>query len=441
MSYTTSNDNVKLVFRNGSIFDVMAAIDSTRGQRSHGGLIDELRDHNPDLVNEVVLPLMNVKRRNKKGLVNKFEPQPQQLWMSSAGTKSSYCYSKLIELLENEIIDPSQTFVMGMDYRIPMLHGLLDKQYINSLKMSQTVKDDSFAREYLGRFSGSDDDSWFDFNTLTKYRKLLNPELKQKFRGADNCFYFISVDVGRSEKSGCQTVAIVYKVYENQNGYSTRIVNVIVVGAGQQVRNFKYQAQELKRLINDFQPREVLIDTNGLGCGLMDMMVFETNCGDITYPGYCSINDSDYDKRKYPGTIPLIYNLKSNSTLDAQIHATAYSTLSSGKVNFLAREQEVKNKLLATKKGQKMSFEKRVERLIPHEMTTRLFEEMCNLRLKQTGTNDVRLEQINTNMGKDKWSALEYGLYRLKILEDDYILKNKKKSRKNRKLMFYTTGR
>ena len=93
-------------------------------------------DHDANQIVEVVLPLMNVKRRNGKGLVNNFEPQPQQLWMSSAGTKSSYCYEKLIELLENEIIDPSQTFVMGMDYRVPMMHGLLDKQYINSLKMA-----------------------------------------------------------------------------------------------------------------------------------------------------------------------------------------------------------------------------------------------------------------------------------------------------------------
>lgn len=43
LSYTTSNDNVKLVFRNGSVFDVVAALDSARGGRRQGGLIDEVR--------------------------------------------------------------------------------------------------------------------------------------------------------------------------------------------------------------------------------------------------------------------------------------------------------------------------------------------------------------------------------------------------------------
>ena len=127
------------------------------------GLIDEVRDHDPDTVSEVVLPLMNVTRRMANGEVNKYEPQPQQLWMSSAGSKSSYCYEQLIELLEQEIINPDGTFIMGCDYRIPMMHGLLDKQYINEIKMSSTFKDDSFAREYLGRFTGACEDSWFDY--------------------------------------------------------------------------------------------------------------------------------------------------------------------------------------------------------------------------------------------------------------------------------------
>ena len=36
-------DYVTLKFRNGSQFDVVGALDSTRGGRRHGGLIDEAR--------------------------------------------------------------------------------------------------------------------------------------------------------------------------------------------------------------------------------------------------------------------------------------------------------------------------------------------------------------------------------------------------------------
>ena len=436
LSYTTSTDNIKLTFRNGSIFDVVAALDSQRGGRRVGGLVDELRDHDPDTVNEIVIPLMNVKRRMANGKVNPYEPQPQQIWMSSASSKSSYCYEKIIELLENEIINPEYTFVWGVDYRVPMMHGLLDKQYIDGIKMSQTVKDDSFAREYLGHFTGSVQDSWFDYDKLTKYRKIINPELTQKIREGDDVFYLISVDVGRIS---CQTVATVFKVARRQDYFVSKVVNIVVIGVGQTTHHFDKQALELKRLIASYNPDEILIDTNGLGVGLMDFMVKPTICEDGVYPAYCAFNDDEYSKKLYPDAIPIVYSMKSNNSLDSKIHANCYTMINSGRVLFLAREQEIKNKLLATKVGQKMKLEQRTKRLYPHEITTRLFEEMANLKLKQIGAGlDLKLEQINTHMGKDKFSSLEYGLYRIKEIEEEFYKKKRRKSKGKRTLTFYT---
>ena len=49
-------DYVTIKFRNGSQFDVVGALDSQRGGRRHGGLIDEIRDHDEVALNEIVLP-------------------------------------------------------------------------------------------------------------------------------------------------------------------------------------------------------------------------------------------------------------------------------------------------------------------------------------------------------------------------------------------------
>jgi hypothetical protein len=38
-----------------------------------------------------------------------------------------------------------------------------------------------------------------------------------------------------------------------------------------------------------------------------------------------------------------------------------------------------------------MKTEERIRRLLPHELTTKLFEEMANLRLRRVGT-DISLE-------------------------------------------------
>ena len=49
-------DYVTLKFRNGSILDVVLAGDAARGQRRHGGLIDEIRDGDEEMINSVVTP-------------------------------------------------------------------------------------------------------------------------------------------------------------------------------------------------------------------------------------------------------------------------------------------------------------------------------------------------------------------------------------------------
>lgn len=49
-------DYVTIRFKNGSQLDVVLAGDAQRGGRRNGGLIDEIRDGDPDAINNVVLP-------------------------------------------------------------------------------------------------------------------------------------------------------------------------------------------------------------------------------------------------------------------------------------------------------------------------------------------------------------------------------------------------
>ena len=48
---------------------IVAALDSQRGGRRNGGLIDEVRDHDQDLLNQVVLPLMTKDRHMINGMI------------------------------------------------------------------------------------------------------------------------------------------------------------------------------------------------------------------------------------------------------------------------------------------------------------------------------------------------------------------------------------
>ena len=432
-------DYVTIKFRNGSQFDVVGALDSQRGGRRHGGLIDEIRDHDEVALNEIVLPLMNVSRRLPDNTVNEKEVNQQIIAMTSAGIKNSFAYDKLIDMFESAIIDPKSSFVFGCDYRVPVLHGLLDKTFINKLKMSPSYNEESFAREYMSIWSGSSNESWFNYDKLSKYRKIKNPETHFLNRPNSTQFYILSVDVGRLND---QTVVCVFRVNVVQGKYLATLVNLYVLGRTAETKPFSVQAADLKEIIQRFNPREVVIDTNGLGVGLGDEMVRQQvgKNGELL-PAYGFINDENYKKTQPRDAICILYGIKANGPLNSQIHGNAYSRLTGGKVRFLIKEQEAKSALLSTKAGQKMSVEQRVQRLMPHEMTTKLFEEMANLRLKRAGASlDIVLEQINSRYPKDKYSAFAYGLWRIKELEEEEYKKSRRRGG-NRQLIFFTGGK
>lgn len=434
-------DYVTIKFRNGSQFDVVGALESTLGGRRQGGLIDEVKNHDEEAISTIVLPLLNISRIAPNGKVNPKEPNQQVIYCTSAWQKTSFAYDKLISVFEDSIMQPTQAFCMGCDYRVPMLHGLLQKSYINDLKLDPSFNETSFATEYLSLWQGASQESWFDFDKLTKHRKLKNPENHAKYRANANQFYLVSVDVGRLND---QTVASIFRVnVDNQGRHWAALVNLKVLARTAETKTFTQQAIDIKKIIRDFQPREVVIDTNGLGVGLADEMIkphYDEN-GEY-FPAYAFSNDESYYAIQPKEAQKILYGIKANGPLNSKIHGNAYSRLSSGLVKFLIREQEAKSALMSTAAGQKMSVFNRVERLMPHEMTTKLFDEMANLRLKRTGVStDIVLEQINPRYPKDKYSSFAYGLWRIKELEEEYTKKRRRRfggEGSKRTLTFFT---
>lgn len=157
------------------------------------------------------------------------------------------------------------------------------------------------------------------------------------------------------------------------------------------------------------------------------------------FPAYGFKNDSNYQKIQPKDCSCVLYGIKANATTNSEIHSNAYTRISSGSVKFLIKEQEAKSILLSTKTGQKMSPEQRIERLLPHEMTTLLCQEMANLRLKKTGdTSKITLERINSRFPKDKYSAFAYGQWRIKELEEETLKTKRRRSIGKRQLIFFT---
>jgi hypothetical protein len=432
-----AKDYVRVQFKNGSRLDIVAIRESTRGGRRHGGLIEEVILVDGDKLNSVILPLMNVSRRAANGQVDPDETlNKSQIYVTTAGFKDSFAYQKQLQLLLWQIIRPGSSFIFGGTWRIPVQHNLLDRNFVRDMRQDGTFNDAAFEREYESIWSGTMEDAFFNADQFDKYRVLAQPENEHVNKGSTGFYYIFGVDVGRQ---GSQTVIMIFKINPQPQGAAFKsLVNIYTIES----EHFEDQSIFIKNLFYRYMPKAIAIDANGLGAGLVDYLV-TSNTDKRTkeiLPPFGVINDERGDYRKYYANEVatehnLLYLIKANADINNEAHVNVVTQISSGKVRFLIDERTAKNKLMGTKYGKEMLPEVRQDYLRPFVLTSILKEEMMNLREKRDGKNVV-LEKANNRISKDKFSAFEYGLYYIKILEDND--KKKKGKYKASDFMFFS---
>ena len=147
--YLSMEASASIVYSDGQTSDYTLTKQSSRGKRATGGLMEECILIDQTLLNEVIIPTMNVDRRLADGsrieeeVINK-----SQIYVTTAGWKNSFAYEKLIQILIQQIIEPAEAVVLGGTWRVPVMEKLLKKSFIEELKLDGTYNDSSFAREY-----------------------------------------------------------------------------------------------------------------------------------------------------------------------------------------------------------------------------------------------------------------------------------------------------
>ena len=433
----TSKDNIELLFKNGSKLDIMAARQSSRGKRATGGLMEECILIDQTLLNEVIIPTMNVDRRLASGeRIESETVNKSQIYVTTAGWKNSFAYQKLMQLLIQEIIDPTEAVVLGGTWRVPVMEKLLKKSFIEELKLDGTYNDASFAREYESEWSGDAENAYFSAERFDKHRQLLQPEYEFSNRSAKNAYYVISVDVGRK---GCTSEVCVIKVTPQVQGTSLKS---LVMLYSYEDEHFENQAIYLKKLFYKYKARTLVIAANGLGIGLVDYMVkaqIDPESGEVL-PDFGVINDDEgfYKKFRTGSTeLDAMYLVKANAPINTEAYVYCQGQMNSGKIKFLIDEQQAKVKLMATKKGQEMDAAKRAVELQPFTLTTILREQMLNLVEENEGVNII-LKRVSRSVPKDRFSAFIYGLYYIKLEEDRT---RKKKKRGIAGMMLFSSGK
>ena len=433
-----SKDNVHYIFKNGSEIDILAARESSRGQRRTGILIEESILVDGDALNEIIIPTTNIDRNLADGSTDPDEVVNQsQIYITTAGWKNSFPYEKLIEVFVNSIMNPDEYMILGGNYELSIIEGAAKKSWLEDLKMSGSYNESSFDREYNSIWSGDAENAYFSSDTFDKHRKLLQPEYEYSARSSKSAYYVLGIDVGRFK---CTTEVCVFKVTPQVQGAAIKsLVNIYTFEA----EDFQEQAIKVKKLFYKYKARVCAIDANGIGAGFVDFMTkvqIDPETGD-SLPAFGVEGGTSEDVleqyKKVKGDLvekDAMFLIKANAPINTEAHAYVQVQLSSGKIQLLIDERDAAAKLMATKVGQNMTPDERNTKLMPFQQTSILKEQMMNLVEKNEGVNII-LEKNNKKIKSDKFSAFEYGLLYVKREED----KNKRRRKKSiADMMFFS---
>jgi hypothetical protein len=412
--YTESKDYTRLVFHNGSRYDVVQIQDSTRGGRRNGGAIEEIADRkfNGDMLNSVIIPLMANDRIAMCGGVDPNELHKSQLYVTTAGTQQQFAFEKMKETY-TDMLQGKSAFNIGNGWELPCMHGQLDEDFVNDLKESPTFSLPDWMREYDSVWTGSSSDNLVSEEKLNKCRTVTTPEWEHC--GQEDVEYALAYDVSRAEgiENALSCLVVIKMIPRGDGTFMKNIVNVFShVGEHSQL-----QAKFLKEQVKAFKASILILDSNGLGVAVTDSLVLDLDDGN---PPYSVVNDPDYEKYELPNSIPMVFALKAQNkeTRQSDMINHFMQVFNKMDVGLLVNPNDgVRHAEKALKRKFK-DDEEQVLYELPFIMTNSLCEEIMNLRYKQTG-NDTKVETISKRIPKDKFSALMYGLYWVYLQEKD----------------------
>ncbi len=438
-AYKMGTDYVEFNFRNGSSLQ----IGGVRGLRKESLIFEEIIEQDPIKVNEVLIPMLNRPRAMSNGLINPYEPQSQQIYVTTAGFQQTFAHQKLVEVLCRAAIEPDKYFVIGATYRIPLKNGLTSRKQVEDVINSPTFSKDSFEREYESRWSDAPAGAAFSSSLIATLRQVKKIELKYNLtptQEENDCFYVVCADMAKDGQA--DTAVGVAKVIPKEHSFTYKFINLFDISAS----DYLVVANTLKRTVIAYRAKMLIYDANGIGAAIRDWLNKETKdevTGEI-YRGYGIINPPSEVKKELHVWEPdatICYEIKAGSGNTEHIHWFFFSRMSTGVITFPVRAQEAVQLYGKNKTFLAMSQRKQLSYLQPFKTMDKMELELRNLDIAATSdtlANKVKVVRRNQKIQKDYFSMGEYLVWGVnQYIELQYYKDRARRGDKKRKIAFY----
>ena len=448
-SFKDNQNEIEVVFKNGSSIVVVAANENARGYRATVMIYEEFRMIVKNIIDSVLSPFLYVrqvdyiKHPEYSGMVE----EPKEIYISSAWYQSHWMWA-LMQTLVKDMFHNGTSCIIAMDYSIALKHNIKTRNFL--IKEKKKLDPMSWAIEYENQMIAENARSFFNYEQLNKNRRLKrafyprrNDEalLKQKNK------YDIPKQVGEVRILSCDIAMEAgnttdnsifscirllpesqeYKVQDTtgehleiKRGYRRQVVYMEAVHGGETSK----QAIRIKQLYTDFNADYCVLDGRNAGISVYDTLakVLYDEERNMEYKPWRCMNDEKVANRiQIAGAEEVVYIIKAQLETNSNIAETMRNSLNAGMIDLLISNTEAVDEIpnifpeyAAADVDTQLFFER------PYLETVDLINEKINLEYER-GEQTGLIKIVNTTDRKDRYTSVSYGNYFAQMLEHDLL--------------------
>ena len=454
-----NQNEVIIVFRNGSTITVVCAGESGRGHRSTSLLREEYRQIEKEVDDSILSPFQII-RPAPYAIVEPYkdmkevQDEPVDIYISSSWFDNGHWMWDIADTALDNMLNEKGGCLFAFDESITLKHNIKTMRQLRREKSKQDSL--TWRIEFLNERVRENTHAFFTYEMLSKNQRLKKafyPRLAIDVRQHKRNPHDIPKQEGEIRVVSCDMAFVQNKKNDNsiftcgrllpetttytsssgdksievKQGYRKVISYIESVQGG----DITKQAIRIRQLFEDFGADYIVLDSRNAGISIYDTLakLLYDEERDCEYTPLSCMNDENIANRiKVAGAKPVIYVINASQKLNSDIAINMRNVLENQSIDFLINynqaSEEILSKMPEYSKACELGVDEQTFYEKPYYETQELISEMVNLtyeRKEQTGAIVVSEQGANR---KDRYSSCSYLCYFASLLEQDLLSDN-----------------
>lgn len=438
-----NTDEPNVSFKNGSWIKVVAATDGARSARANILILDEFRMIDQGVYKAVLRPFLAVNRQPGYRAKEEYQHYPlernQEIFLSSCYYKSNWAYDRY-RVFRNAMKQGKSYGVYVFPYQMAVKSGLKDKRQVIDELQEEDFDPILWQMEQDAIFYGQAANAWFDYEKIDKVRNVNYPIYPNNYYNLlkDKKFIqpekkVVSIDGRLSHEIRLLCVDIA-TMAGKINDASAYILLSLIPDARGYIRKVSYlenmegghtvlQTLRIRQLYEELNCDYIVLDREHAGIAIYDNLslpFYDKETGK-EYPPMVSMNEEDIRARcEYDDALEVIFTIHGTEAFNDEIARNLRDMIIRRRLQMLGDNEDMISYLNKFEEYITASPQTKALLEAPYVETRLLINEMILLEGEFTDKGTLKLKTVGKNR-KDRYSALAYGNYFAKVLEEQAL--------------------